>query len=160
MNRSLTEILRAPLDWVTRPFVERAMRRMHTYLEIANDAFITTEWVEFEPVESMRFERRYQEVYVSLRDCRMHTEKEGLILPDGTVVNPEVQIVDEFGEKHPLYRGSYGVMPVGGNSELLRVNRAGYSGNLPRDREYRSVLVRSDKPFRCSKIVWHNYNLK
>jgi|SRR5580765_4704182 len=81
MNRSLTEILLAPLDWVTRPFVERAMRRMHTYLEIANDAFITTEWVEFEPVESMRFERRYQEVYVSLRDCRMHTEKEGLILP-------------------------------------------------------------------------------
>ena len=91
-------------------------------------------------------------------------------MPDGNVVNPEVQIVDEFGEIkerpdvygliHQLHGGSYGVTPVGGDSNLWRVNRAGYSGKLPKDREYHSVLVRSDKPFRCSQIVWHNYNLK
>jgi len=160
MNRSLTQILLAPVGWAIDPFVKRAMRRMHTYLEIAGDVFITTEWTEFKPVESTKFERKCQEVYLSVIGCRMDTEKEGLILPDGSVVNPEVQIVDEFGEKHQLHGGSYGVMPVGGDSDLLKVNRAGYSGKLPKYQEYRSVLVRSDKPFHCSKIVWHNYNLK
>ena len=118
MNRSLTQILLTPVGWAIDPFVKRAMRRMHTYQRIADDAFISTEWTEFKPVESMKFERRCQEVYLSVKDCRMDVEKEGLILSDGNVVNPEVQIADEFGEKHQLHGGSYGVTPVGGDSDL------------------------------------------
>ena len=160
MGRDITEILLTPLDWVTRPIVKRMMRKMHTYQEIASDVLVTTEWVEYTAVEPMKFERMFQEVYLALKDCQRHIEKEGLIFPDGNVANPEVQLVDQFGGKHQLKGGSYHVMPVGRDSDLMEVSRAGFSARVPQDREYRSVLIRSDKPFRCERIVWHNYKLK
>jgi hypothetical protein len=68
----------------------------------------------------MKIERQSQEVYLTIKDCRMHMDKPGLILPDGAVVNPEVQIVDDEGNVYTLHSGKYGISPVGLNGDLWR----------------------------------------
>jgi len=75
-----------------------------------------------------------------------------LRFPDGSLGMPEVQLVDRQGNIFPLHflmvhhRDRTGSNVMGG---------AGFgSPELPTDRSYGKVRVRSDKPIKCSKIIW------
>jgi len=72
--------------------------------------------------------------------------------PDGTFSAPEVQLVDEQGNVFPLYllmahhRDRTGSNAMGG---------AGFGSlDLPRDRSYVKLRIRSEKPMKVSKIIW------
>ena len=72
--------------------------------------------------------------------------------PDGTFSAPEVQLVDEHGNVFPLYllmaqhRDRTGSNTMGG---------AGFGSlDLPRDRNYVKLRIRSEKPMKVSKIIW------
>jgi hypothetical protein len=77
-----------------------------------------------------------------------------LRFPDGTLGMPEAQLVDQQGNVFPLHflmvhhRDRTGSDVMGG---------AGFGApDLPTDRSYVKVRLRSDKPMKCSKIIWRS----
>jgi len=74
--------------------------------------------------------------------------------PDGTLGMPDVQLADQEGNVFPLHflmvhhRDRTGSSVMGG---------AGFGApDLPTDRSYGKVRIRSDKPMKCSKIIWRS----
>ena len=72
----------------------------------------------------------------------------GIRLPDGSIVTPEVQIVDQNGKifnltSWTLFSTTSGVW-----------RRGFYLPALPQGRKYRTVRIRSERPITISKITW------
>lgn len=88
-------------------------------------------------------------------DKSIHSEQggSGLVLPDGSIVRPQVELVGKDGETYELDVPSLFLSSKG---EIL----AYFSGDdLPNDKTFTKVRIRSDKPVRCNRIFWRNYNL-
>jgi hypothetical protein len=113
---------------------------------------ITSEWTEIKLNPPLKPEREEHDVVLYLAEPYtgdlLHAG--GVNLPDGSVVMPEVQIVDTEGNIYTLkatgFRGK----------ELMRFTLRGQLDN----REYRSVRIRSAKPINCKEIIWSNWNWK
>ncbi|HKQ54028.1 MAG TPA: hypothetical protein VJT74_16750 [Pyrinomonadaceae bacterium] len=69
-------------------------------------------------------------------------------LKDGTIVKPEVQLVDQYGNVFDA-GVQMAASPSDNNGSIT-----GYVPRLPRDRLYTKVRVRSDKPLKVSRIFW------
>ena len=77
----------------------------------------------------------------------------GLVLPDGSIVRPQIELVDKDGETYELNVPSLFLSNTG---EIL----AYFSGSdLPNGKTYIKVRIRSDSPVRCNRVFWRNYNL-
>jgi hypothetical protein len=122
---------------------------------IAGPTVITSEWLEIKPDPMLK-------VSVSSKTPLVILELEGdyapdfgaqkLRYPDGTFSVPEVQLIDDQGNVFPLYflmahhRDRAGSNAMGG---------AGFGSlDLPRDRSYGKLRIRSEKLMKCSKIIW------
>ena len=134
------------------------------HMTIAEDVIVTPEWTEYVSKKPMVTKRRCQEISLWVDGCGSPRDRSlrgsgSLIFADGTLVRPQVQIVDEFG-KIRILKGGHHLL---GHSNLPNgvrtIQYAGYDGNLS-NRKFVSILIRSDKPFRCTKITWHNYSPK
>lgn len=83
----------------------------------------------------------------------MYTDRKRVVLTEtNTVVSPEIQLVDEHGNIFALTDGAKYPHPS------VYEKRMSYSvarDNLPQDRVYTKVRIRSDKPLRSSGIFWH-----
>src|SRR5258705_194650 len=78
----------------------------------------------------------------------------GVRLPDGSISTPEVQLVDEYGNTFNLDQPSM-------FSPTSHFTQRGFSlRDLPQDRVYRAVRIRSDKPIQYSRIMWRCENHK
>jgi hypothetical protein len=72
----------------------------------------------------------------------------GILIPDGEVINPEIEIVDERGNTFSLtYGGASGVQ--------LPNYALSYPRKLPQDRTYTLVRIRSSRPINCNAIYWY-----
>jgi hypothetical protein len=88
-------------------------------------------------------------------DQSIGTERDGagLVLPDGSIVRPQVELVSKDGTTYELNLPSLFISNTG---EIL----AYFSGDdLPKDKTYIKVRIRSDKAVRCNRVFWRNYNL-
>jgi hypothetical protein len=168
IKEKLTEALDTLILFILSPFSSYIMGKMHVRREIACDVLISSEWTIITPQPPMKIEKRFQEISLKLEDCRHHNERNNLIFPDGTVIKPEkeifVEISDEYRNKYNLKGGRYKVNNYDEKSKTFAVHSAGFAtkhpNDLPADRTYTEVRIRSKKPFRCKKIIWHNYNMK
>jgi len=81
------------------------------------------------------------------KDGKGLNKGQGILMPDGEVVNPEIQVVDQYGNIFNLvYRGARrGLWPAFGLP---------YPNEWPRDRKYRTVRIRSPKPIKCKAVYW------
>jgi hypothetical protein len=79
----------------------------------------------------------------------------GIRIPTGEVVNPEIKLVDEDGKEYLLaYGGSRSSAP---RNEYANYR---YEVDLPVDKKYEKVLIRSDIPIKTQKIIWTGYNAR
>jgi len=121
--------------------------------DIAGSTAITSRWLEIGPVPALKPSGKQSLVILELEgDYTPDFQAQMLRFPDGTLGMPEVQLVDEQGNTFPLrflmvhHRDRTGSDVMGG---------AGFgSPDLPTDRSYSKVRIRSDKPMKCSKIIW------
>jgi hypothetical protein len=129
--------------------------------EVASNLSISSDWTVIKPESPMKTRRDFQSVLLKIENSK-HNDKFDIILPDGTIVNPEVEISDEYGNTYRLNSKSAFANNYDSESKTFELSYAGFSksGGLPEDRVYTEVRIRSDKPFVASKIIWHNYNLK
>ena len=121
--------------------------------DIAGATSINSEWVEIGPTPALESSGKQSLVILDLEgDYTPDFPAHMLRFPDGSLGTPEVQLVDPQGHVFPLqflmvhHRDRTGSNVMGG---------AGFgSPDLPTDRSYIKVRIRSDKPMKCSKIIW------
>ena len=124
--------------------------------EVANDLDISGDWVEVTPRPPLKATRHVQHLTVLVDGYNStpgdHPFK--LHLPDGATANLEVVIVAEGGESFRLRPTVYAPGGVGYARPRAARPRA------PGGTSYAKVRMRSDKPFRASKVIWVDMNLK
>jgi hypothetical protein len=121
--------------------------------DIAGPTAITSQWLEIKPAPLLKPSGKTSLVILELEgDYTADLQSQMLRFPDGALGMPEVQLVDEQGNVLPLHflmvhhRDRTGSNFIGG---------AGFGrSDLPADRSYAKVRVRSDKPMKCSKVIW------
>jgi len=121
--------------------------------DVAGSTAITSQWREITPVPALKPSGKTSLLILELDgDYTPDLQAQMLRFPDGTLGMPDVQLVDQEGNVFPLnflmvhHRDRTGSNVMGG---------AGFGApDLPIDRSYGKVRVRSDKPMKCSKIIW------
>lgn len=125
-------------------------RMFHPYLDrdVVGATSITSEWLEIIPKEPLHVERQVQYLVLDVADpFEPVYEVWSLRLRDGSLVKPEAQLVDESGNVFDL------TSPALDTKGLALRN-----SNLPVDRIYPKVRIRSNKTIRVSRIFWRCYN--
>jgi hypothetical protein len=120
---------------------------------IAGATVITSEWLEIKPDPRLQFSGKTPLVILELEgDYAPDFGAQKLVYPDGMLSAPDVQLIDEQGTVFPLHllmahhRDRTGSNAMGG---------AGFGSlDLPRDRSYAKLRIRSEKPMKVSKIIW------
>lgn len=121
-----------------------------SYREIARDVLISTDWLDIQPGPPLKVKHDVQHVYLAIEGYK-HDLEDPLIpitLEDGTTLNPEIQVIDEDGRVYKLK----GLAIVG--------TLVGFRAKFPRDGVYTRVMIRGDKPFRCSNVYWECSRMK
>jgi hypothetical protein len=133
-----------------------------TEREISGPVTIGPEWQELRPAKSLKVQRRAQTVLLYPVDAKQSIERNfpqgsewGLLLPDGTVVKPQLVAIDEYGNAFPLDSPSFQQRTNAAGEAIWAMGLAGGQHNLPSDRTYPLIRIRSDKPLRLSKVSWY-----
>jgi len=145
-----------PTALIAISMTEKLYRWYNPYLdqEIAGPTIVSSEWLEIVPKKPLKVERQIQMIVLDLdKSITLERDGAGLVLPDGSVVTPEVQIIGDDGKTYSLNHPSSWSNPQTGTTY------AEFSlPDLPKDRAYSKVRIRADKPVRCKRIFWRNYN--
>ena len=111
---------------------------------------VTNEWSEFAPTRPLRCDLHDQEVLVTVATpYKNDTKSLGIVLGDGSVVIPELRLVDKGGRQYKL-------------EDLSRWRGAMcYQGRtLPTQTDFAKLMIRSEVPVEVSKITWNCYNFQ
>ena len=125
---------------------------------VSGPVSLSSQWTEFVPQKPLRPLKQSQEIVLDvdpsegLVEDNLHLER--IQLSNGSLLLPQIQLVDSQGKVFDAEVSRY---PV---PSLYKNGISGYVSNLPRDREFTKVRVRSDSPVRLSRIVWHCHNGK
>ena len=120
---------------------------------VSGPVSLSTEWTEFVPPKPLRPTKQSQEIVLDvdpsegLVEDNLHLDR--MELSNGVLLRPQIQLVDSRGN---IFDAEVSRYPV---PSLYRNGLSGYVSNLPKDREFTKVRVRSDSPVRLSRIVWH-----
>jgi hypothetical protein len=124
-------------------------------IKISGPVTIGAEWIELYPKEPLKAEKDLQMVFLDLepplkgdlyKEGKEPNKGKGILMPDGEVINPEIEVLDQYGNGFKLvYSGGIGFKPT---YNLL------YPGTWPLDREYKAIRIRSPRPIMCKAISW------
>lgn len=146
----LLDICKTPISWIIEPVARHLRQKMHVRQEIAVEVSVSEEWSEITATSPMKINRRFQRVDLLIDGPGIIDDSNRITLTNGRTAFPEIQIVDEFDHSYDLRALSGWERQITLRSEI----------QLPRDRHYTRLRIRSGEPFQCSKITWHNYNMK
>jgi hypothetical protein len=123
--------------------------------DLAGQVVISSEWTEIAPKKPFQVDRQIQMIVLDL-DKSINLERDGfgLVLPDGSVVTPEVELIDQEGKAYPLDAPSASL-----NSTGVKYRQFSSGKELPSGKIFRAVRIRADKPVRCNRIFWRCYNM-
>lgn len=131
---------------------EGSCMRDSYWIKLSGPVTLDGGWVEFRSEAPLRADKDMQWVILDLEtpfkeNSSLGPGKEGGILtPDGDVINPEVEVVDQDGSTFKLVWsgtkwGHSGYQPP-------------YPEKLPRNREYKFIRMRSPKPVTLKAVYW------
>ena len=157
INKALLAVVALFIVLVVALLLYRRMGPLPTPTDrdIAGPTAITSQWFEIGPTPALKPSGKTSFVILELEgDYTPDFQAQMLRFPDGALGMPDVQLVDEQGTVFPLHflmvhhRDRTGSNVMGG---------AGFgTPDLPADRSYSEVRVRSDKPMKCSKVIWRS----
>jgi hypothetical protein len=125
--------------------------------DIAGPMTISSAWTEIVPKEPLKPERQVQYIYLeTTQPFDPDYSTWGIRYSDGSVVVPEVQLVDQDGNSYNLQPSSYSLKDP---SRSDVVSGIGFDRqDLPKDKVYLMVRVRSGKAISSSRIYWRCCN--
>jgi len=125
-------------------------------VKLSDAVTVRNEWLEFHPQSSLKADKDIQMVVLDLESpFKYDFYKEGvgpnsgmgILMPDGEVINPEIEIIDQDGNK-------FNLVWSGARQTFSPVYSLPHPNQLPRDREYKTVRIRSPRPIKCKVIYW------
>lgn len=124
---------------------------------LENNFFITSDRKEINIKNSVKIEKDINYISILLlppNKTFMSSGGGGIKIPNGEVVNPEIKLVDE-NEKEYL-------LAYGGSRRYDNNEYANYrcEVELPADKKYEKLLIRSDIPIKTQEILWSGYNAR
>lgn len=142
--------------------IYRAVFSPELEIDLHGPLTVSSEWTDITPARPMKAERAENAVMFdfasALNERDVITERDvskwGIRTADGSVVMPEVELVDEKGNVYPLRVSNFGTKGVG----FHMVDPETHLENLPRDRTYRTVRIRCSRPISFSRVYWSSYN--
>ena len=145
-------IVLIPTAWYGIHFAVRMYRSFfNPYLdrEISGPVTLTPEWLDISPKPPLTAERQIQQVILTFA-IPMQPEYRtwGVVLSDGTIAVPNAQLIDEYGNVFDLKCSGLDRGGIGFSS----------AQDLPKDRTYRSVRIKANKPIRLSNVHWKCWN--
>jgi hypothetical protein len=120
--------------------------------EVATGVDVSGDWVEISAQPPLKATKQVQHLILTVDGYNRSLEdtRNQLPLADSTLVSPEVEIADERGMVYRLHPSRLISSGVGYTTD----------SSLLRDKSFTKIRIRCDKPFRVSRIVWENENLK
>ncbi|SRR5216684_3683978 len=166
MKRNAKIVLLAVIVACTIPFAFFAIaktgefyRLFNPYLdtEIAGPTTISSDWLEIVPKQSLKPERQVQYLYIeTAQPFAADYSTWGIRFPDGSTIVPEVQLVAEDGSSYDLHASSFSLKDPSHSDVVSGIGF--FLQQLPKDKAYRMVRIRSLRPISCSRIYWRCFN--
>jgi hypothetical protein len=144
-------------------FLYSAIYRRHSYQDIAWDIAVSNEWNEIPIQPDLKIKKQVQKIGLVVPGARYSLKNKHNFLPDGTILEPEVEIADKSGNWHRLRPGSGTVGDYDAGSETFSASSIDFtlvSDSVPRNTRFVAVRLRSSNAFSCSKVKWHDYYMK
>lgn len=132
---------------------------MHKKTIVAENAQITSEWLEIKPEKPLETTKLVQNVQLLIEGYKSDIQNSDfgdITLTDGRKIKPEIEIVDENGKVYKL-KDSHRIGDLIGFSIDEKIHG---SHSFPKDIKYKIIRIRSDESFQCKKVIWYDYDLK
>jgi hypothetical protein len=131
--------------------------------DISGRITASSEWTEIAPDKPLKSEREINAVMFNfetpLNEKDVITGNDvkrwGIRFPNGKVILPEVELIDQNGKTYPLSVSFFGTKAIGFGMRDPQTHLE----TLPRDKTYRAVRIRSDERVIFSRVYWYSYNL-
>ena len=134
--------------------------------EIHGVIIVGSDWLEIRPEKPLEVSHRTQSILLYVAD--EHESYSGgdptgmswaMRFPDGSLVRPEVQLIDEYGNVYELDAPGFlgrdrTSGELGGGMGFSRSFDQSIESNFPRDRVYPIIRMRSPRPIHVSRVVW------
>lgn len=124
-----------------------------TTQSIGRNVEVASVWQEIKLAEPLNFNKRVQYLRVSIQDSHtmVTAGNTQITLGDGSVVNPEIELINSAGETYRLENsGSVNDDP-----------KFSFANNVkPDDKVIKLVRIKSNANFVAKELVWVNMNLK
>jgi hypothetical protein len=121
---------------------------------LAEEGQLGEEWLEIHPDPPLKVSRQVQRISIDVADVAdwdMRLENASFVMPDGTPVKIDVELVATDGTRFTL--DSVGLGP--GLTFSRRPLETGSAGSrIPQDLEFSTVRLRSDAPLKAGKLEW------
>jgi hypothetical protein len=139
--------------------LQLACLRNSYWVKLSDAITIGNDWIELQPKASVKADWDLQYVVLDLEPPFTDDSYKvgsgpnkglGILMPDGEVINPEIEVVDQYGNHFSfVYAGSTGAFR---NPDT----KYAYSkvDEFPRDREYKTVRIRSRRPIKVRAVYW------
>jgi hypothetical protein len=134
---------------------EASCMRHSVHIKLSGPVELGPQLIELRGESPLKADKDLQWVQLELEDPfkddiyqegRGPDKGKGILLPNGDITNPEIEVVDERGTVYKLvHQGSRSGAPVYGAVDAL---------SLPKDRRYTVVRLRSSIPIKCKAIYW------
>lgn len=136
--------------------------QMYITTPIAKDVEVNSEWQEIKIKSPLQIKKQVQKISLKIEGYESKTNDNSFQIKfkDGTILNPEIILVDENNKKYQLkdccrtYNGS-----TTDSAEFNLDQKITRIESLPKDVKYKAILIRSDILFKCD-IIWIDNDLK
>lgn len=129
----------------------------HGYeIRIAGPTEITSQWLEVQAKPLLQADKDSHLIVLELeppfkydlhQEGKEPNKGQGILMPDGEVINPEIQIIDQNGT-------TFDLVYAGARRSFWPAYGLPYPNQWPRDRHYKTVRIRSTRPIKCKAIYW------
>lgn len=131
------------------------------WVKLSGPVTVGEEWVELRPQPLLKAEKDSQFIVLDLeppfkddiyKEGRGTDSGKGVLMPDGVVINPEIEVIDQDNNTFNLvWAGTRRGAPA---YDLK------YPNKWPQDREYKAVRIRSLRPIKFKAIHWYCESMK
>lgn len=123
--------------------------------DLADNLHLSSEWMTI-PLDSLEIKRKeYYFLGIVVKEpYGGGLSDKGIRTPTGSIVNPQIRLIDDQNVSYDfiLCRSS----SYGNNARII-----GYcykDKELPKDRIYRTLAIRSEEPVLAAKVLWSGYD--
>lgn len=128
------------------------------YLVVSKNLSVSNQWTDLPCQKPPKRRGNEQHIYLKIPEYEFDWSRKtfDIQLPDGTVVRPEMEVVDELGNVYAAMDGTRMGNLVG---FTVKINRA-TGKKLSVDQQNVIVKIRSFVPFECSELGWYTKRMK